>query len=272
MINLIYIYLVLVGAIACASTPTESFYHSHKKDANSGVDRSILSISEGFIEKPYVYDPLGELGDNLPLIRADAFDCVTFVDTVLSLSLAKDVGHFEHIWHKMRYQSQQSSRLERNHFTELHWLDNMQPWLKSCQALPGVKKAVATIDVGAWYGWYCRTFGYSCMSHEKSPSNEVALTYVPSETWMEGRIDARKMLPKVMVVMVVNRANQQLKDKIGTDMLVSHMGFLYQSDQGLRLRHASSIFKKVVDVDFIDYVASRKDSSVLGYALFSIHA
>ncbi|MCL1785926.1 MAG: DUF1460 domain-containing protein, partial [Alphaproteobacteria bacterium] len=59
---------------------------------NSEYAENLGSISAGFIGKRYAADPLGEgTGfDSDPVIREDAFDCVTFVETVMAMSAPGD--------------------------------------------------------------------------------------------------------------------------------------------------------------------------------------
>ena len=275
MINLIGIYLIFLSSLTFADATTDSYYHSHKKDANLSLDDAVISISEKFLGKPYVFDALADPGEQSYTIRGDAFDCVTFVDTVLALSLAEHKDQFSALWHKFRYQDTQATRLERNHFTEVHWLGNLKPWLTACHGLPGSATASARVDVGARYAWYCHASGLAekdCLPYKNRPAQKVTLSYIPTETWLSKNEDLNKNLPKTMLVLVINQGRHQLKQKIGTDMLVSHLGFLYQSKHGLRFRHASLSHKKVVDVDFMDYVSSRKGGTVVGYAVYAIHA
>ena len=77
------------------------------------------SVGEKYLGISYCLDPLGEekLPDIDPLIRFDAFDCVTFVETVLA------DGNEDKLT-KIRYKNAQVSFFNRNHFIESDWLKN----------------------------------------------------------------------------------------------------------------------------------------------------
>ena len=70
-------------------------------------------IGAKYIGAMYLSDPLGEAiaPDTDPLIRDDAFDCVTFVETVIANG---DVDRLN----KIRYANGIPNFIERNHFIE----------------------------------------------------------------------------------------------------------------------------------------------------------
>ena len=96
----------------------------------------IRSNGQQFIGAPYINSPLGEevAPDTDPLIRFDAFDCTTFVETVLANG---DVDKLNRI----RYQDGNIGFLNRNHFIESDWLQNnsdiVGQWHPTPVLLPG---------------------------------------------------------------------------------------------------------------------------------------
>ena len=72
-----------------------------------------------FLGTRYINSPLGEgcAPDSDPLIRFDAFDCTTFVETVIAN------GDIETL-NQIRYKDGQIGFLNRNHFIESDWLVN----------------------------------------------------------------------------------------------------------------------------------------------------
>ena len=76
-------------------------------------------IGAEYVGKKYTADPLGEekFPDLDPLIRFDAFDCMTFVETSIA---GGDVKKLTNI----RYKDGKVDIKNRNHFTELDWLNN----------------------------------------------------------------------------------------------------------------------------------------------------
>ena len=62
-----------------------------------------------------------------------------------------------------------------------------------------------------------------------------------------------------------------LKEKVGTEVDVSHTGFLIKKNDKLYLRHASSIAGQVVDNNLEDYTKRlQKNPKYLGFSLIKI--
>ena len=101
---------------------------SKHQDSESAVAR-MKAFSAEFLGLPYgTSGPLGEgvsgRYDQDPLYRFDTFDCTTFVETVVSLSLSKDVDAFENAMNRIRYEGGEVEFLKRNHFPSLQWIPN----------------------------------------------------------------------------------------------------------------------------------------------------
>ena len=93
------------------------------------------------------------------------------------------------------------------------------------------------------------------------PSQTVDIEYIPF-------VSASELSLKNTMVVLFVADNPKIRDKIGTDLAITHMGFLLPN--GI-LRHASSDYKKVLDVDWQDYVAERtKQKTNLGIVLVEI--
>jgi len=88
----------------------------------------VEAVSELFLGVPYKLGSLGEGPDGEfdrdPLIRFDAFDCTTFVETVMALSLDSDLDSAVRTLQKIRYKDGQIGYATRNHFIELDWVPN----------------------------------------------------------------------------------------------------------------------------------------------------
>ena len=65
--------------------------------------------------------------------------------------------------------------------------------------------------------------------------------------------------------------DDSLKQKAGTEIDISHTGFLIKKDGKLYLRHASSVAGKVVDNDFEKYIEKiQKNPKYMGFSLLEI--
>lgn len=190
-------------------------------------------IGAEYLGAEYIRDPLGEeIGiDTDPLIRFDAFDCTTFVETVLS-------GGSREKLNKIRYKNGKIDFINRNHFIDTDWLENNSNLVENVSAkYADTLVRRVTIDKK---NWFKKKYGIDT-NFEKQTVN---LEYIPYKNAHNIRVD------ETMLVLFVN-APGRAPEKIGTDLAVRHMGLLLPDG---RLRHASIRQKRVVDVDFHKYI------------------
>jgi hypothetical protein len=245
-------------------------------------------FSSRFVGIPYAdQGPLGEgetgRFDQDPLYRFDFFDCTTFVETTLSLSLSTSVDEFETTMNRIRYENGVVDYLKRNHFPSLQWIPNniqngllqeVNSWLLPKQEQ---KTAEAVIDLGSWLNHASiqtiQIPGVS--SDEKNRLLEelkqyasifspviAKLDYLPISTLVLNPILLAK-IPSGTIVSFV-RPNWDLTASIGTHMNVSHQGLIFQKNEKTILRHASSgAEKRVVEVPLLDYLRSIQNHPTL---------
>lgn len=186
----------------------------------------------------YVADPLGEgFGyDSDPLIRDDAFDCTTFVET----SIAD--GDIEKLT-RIRYRDGRVAFDARNHFIETDWLTNNADIVRnvSHHYAPTAIRRV-TINRGAW------ARAVHGVTIDAAPVT-VDLEYIPYSELNEIKNN------RAMIVLFVVGPRDAVTQKIATDIAVVHMGFLLPG--GRILRHAST-GRGVVDDNFSEYVEMRR--------------
>jgi len=207
-------------------------------------------IGSEYVGKKYTNDPLGEekYPDMDPLIRFDAFDCMTFVETSLA------GGDLDKL-NKIRYKGGNIDFLNRNHFMETDWINNNQNIVQNVTDEYG-KTALRNVVIDK-QNWFKKIHKIDT----KIPKQTVKIEYIPYSDLPE--IKNKKTL---IVLFVVN--NPKMRDRIGTDMAISHVGFLLENGV---LRHASRDMGRVVDVNFKDYVAKRaKNKNDLGIILLGI--
>lgn len=227
---LLPIFLVLV--IGCAGHDTNDY------------------IGNAFLGVPYISDPLGEgiAPDNDPIIRFDAFDCTTFVETSLAGGDAQKLN-------KIRYRDGIPNFINRNHFIETDWLENNSDIVENVSHKFGKTQVRhVIIDKKNWF----KTVHNIDTDFAKTATN---LEYIP----LKNAIDINPPRP-VIVLFIIN--NPKIAAKIGTDLAVRHMGFLLP---GGVLRHASRKQKRVVDVNFDKYVQGLlENKNNLGIMLLDI--
>lgn len=203
-----------------------------------------------FLGARYINSPLGEgcAPDSDPLIRFDAFDCTTFVETVMANG---DIGTLNQI----RYKDGKIGFLNRNHFIESDWLVNNSDRVQNVSAdYAQTKIRSVIIDKRSWFKKV-----HNIDTDFKSVA--VELEYIPYEFAKD------LIIEKTMIVLFITD-NADFRDKIGTDLAVVHMGLIMPNGV---LRHASSEHGAVVDVPFKEYVnARKKNKNNLGIALVEI--
>ncbi|GAB3481243.1 DUF1460 domain-containing protein [Marinomonas epiphytica] len=246
----------------------------------------VIEQSEVFLGAPYLANPLGEgvsgRFDSDPLYRFDAFDCTTFVETVLAKAMSHDDDSFVATLTQIRYKNGQVSFENRNHFPSLDWIPNNKHFLKDITvpiAQGKVSYADTVIDKKAWYqamsleSYACHLSKQDCVhllddlrklgsgytkQSVKTPFIPIKLLFkdlkIEEEvTWSGLNNELLAALPNGAVVNWV-RPNWQVKKWIGTNMNISHQGFIVRKGDRVYLRHASEE-KGVVDEDFAEYAA-----------------
>lgn len=261
-------------------------YQTVLNDKNDNTVTRVTKASRNFLGKPYVLFPLGEGPDaefdKNPLYRTDAFDCETYVDTVLALAHANNLSEFKYTINKIRYNKAQVSYLQRNHFTSVDWNPNLrqQDYIKDITAeLPApYKVATAVIDKPNWYRkkqasdiklfapvsaqQSAELLTKLRANSQKTQPIVSRIKYIPlAELFSRqgGQIVPNQKvfdaIPSGAIIEIV-RPNWDVTSKIGTRLNVEHMGFAIRTPQGLMFREASSHKKQVMDFPLGRYLTS----------------
>jgi hypothetical protein len=286
-------FIVLLSQIATSETLPEQqandaitqLYHSHVLMPTAPISRRIAQISAQSLEKPYLLGALGEGDqaqyDQFPLYRLDAFDCETFVDTVIALAKANNLTEFKRLIRHIRYKKGQVSFITRNHFTCLDWNKNNQQQgftkditatIQNQQHHSVAMMAYATIDKPNWYKQLPIT--RIRLPHASIAEKEKRLTrlrqqgqqfaraqsmtpYIPLSILFDssGKPDESLFhkIPNGAIIEIV-RPNWNLTDLIGTHLNVSHLGFAIRTHGQLMFRAATSTNHRVLDVPLVDYL------------------
>jgi hypothetical protein len=273
-----------------------SVYQKLAQNPIPTISQRIIMFSGLFLGKPYALTALGEgpAGDydQFPLYRCDAFDCETYVDTVLALALSHHFNQFKRRINELRYRHADVRFTQRNHFTDLDWNQNnqQQGFLKDItrsiydkHQQPIFKQSRVLIDKPSWYQHMkpnvvriarvndmTRTKKLTELKEEgsKLPLTVSTLPYLPLTALFNKQGQANKeifqQIPNAAIIEIV-RPNWNLCKEIGTHLNVSHLGFAIWKDKTLFFRQASSTAGAVVDSPLIDYLrAARKSPTIKG--------
>lgn len=261
------------------------------------LEDRINALSQVFIGAPYAGGSLGEgeqgIYDQDPLVRFGEFDCTTYVETILAGALSQSADDFMSNLMSLRYKNGHVAFTQRNHFPSLDWIPNNQDKLEDITggvAQNSLMTAKTIIDKRAWYQKKGKKF-FHCdddssvhcdallaQFHKEGDafSPEIAtIDYVPltalysavgvdADNSDEKKIDRSLLarIPSGSVITMV-RPGWALKKWIGTNMNVSHQGLAIRKDGQLFLRHASVLYQKVIDEDFVDYFSRYSTASSL---------
>ena len=220
--------LCLLGAAALAGAPTAGAAGSETRisqlieEARSKgtISQRIDFISGALRGTPYLgYTLIG--GPTRPekfVVRDDAFDCVTFCETVLAAAIASNRGQFDTVLRNVRYHNGAVAWRERNHYF-FEWCqhnveNNMCRWVR----LEGAVEINKTVDSEPGLG-----------------RRQFTMTVVPSASFLA---NGGKLERGDIVGFVSRRPNLDY----------FHTGFVAFDKAGvLLLRHASQSRRRVLD-------------------------
>ena len=259
--------LVLAGVALAAPLPSQV---QVAVDASRSLTTSerIDTVSEALLGAQYARDPLGEgvAPDTDPLVRYDAFDCLTYVEEVMALSLSSVPEEANDIRVALRYGKKAPSYTSRHHFMSLQWLpvNLQQGYLTDIGARFGITTPLnKDVDDRIWTTWNGRARFHH--TDEELPRGPMSLNVLPLATAKERAKD----IPTGTLVLTVR------EDWWWRPIWVSHIGFVIQTPDGPRVRHATTLGEDGVREHgfswYLDHIEQYKNPPVLGVALYEAH-
>lgn len=248
------------------------------------LPKRIQYFSGLFLEKPYALTALGEGAhgqfDQAPLYRFDAFDCQTYVETVLALTLADSPTNFKRCINHIRYANGKIDYIQRHHFTSPDWnqFNQQQGLLKDITTSivdqnhhPIARYADAEIAVSNWYRHFdlakirichaSKSFAKQQLDLLKQraknlPNKRSRLAYIPIETLVSKDKSSRYILDQIPngAILEIVRPNWDLTQAIGTHLNVSHLGWAIREHGEVYFYQASSLSSNIVKSPLIDYL------------------
>ncbi|CDZ75747.1 hypothetical protein BN59_00005 [Legionella massiliensis] len=269
-------------------------YQTLDNNPPTNMPNRLDAISSEFIGKVYLLGALGEgpdaLYDQEPRYRMDAFDCDTYVTTVLALALAKNQQGFKQCLSKVRYKDGQVDFISRNHFMSLDWNPNNQQQnfiqditesIKDGNHQAVAQIATALIDKPSWYEHFSnknirlnsadenehtKRLAELKVAGSKLEKQNASIPYLPLTSLFDSQghpnLFLFEQIPNGAIIEIV-RPNWNLRELIGTNLNVSHLGFAFWKNGTLLFRQASSQYGKVVEVPLIDYLRETMKSPTI---------
>jgi hypothetical protein len=226
----------------------------------------LLVASERFKGTPYVFSPLGEGQgkDPDPLIRYDAVDCLTFVETTMALALAPRPEEVEPTLTRIRYRANPVYE-ERNHLMEADWIPNniAKGFIADVTRTYGKSDAVTVSKTYTDETWSSKSATDLGLPKDHQAKGTFSLSMIPIKKFVARAAGA----PAGTLVVVVRKDQPDLVTR------VSHVGMLVHEKGRAFLRHAALGEKEVIDEPlehFVERHAAFQKWPVEGFALYAV--
>lgn len=277
-----------------ADSSIEGLYHKLNNMPNISMIERIDWISQQFLGTPFILGSLGEgpnaRYDQFPQYRVDGFDCDTYVNTVVSLAMANSLSAFQECIKMMRYNEGKVSYIQRTHFTGLDWNTYHQQYglfkditytIKDKKNQSVAQLATAQIEKPSWYANKTietirlqntnKVLQEERLAELKAKGSKLKIAdekvpYVPLSVLFPEKNKPNMYLfaqiPNGAIIEIV-RPNWNLRERIGTSLNISHLGFAIRDKDQLYFREASSEYGKVVQVPLIEYLQQALSSPTI---------
>jgi hypothetical protein len=237
--------------------------------ADAALAERVVEVSARMLGTPYIHSPLGEGEgkDPDPPLRFDAVDCLTYVEQVLALSLARSPDDAPRILGELRYGARPTYE-DRNHLMEAQWLPNnvQKGYLRPVTRALGGKDAQRATKVVTAESWASE----SSRALDLPPSHQVTGTFELDVVPL-GKVLEHARAAKAGTVAVIVR-----EERVRKVTRVTHLGFIVHRKGRPVLRHAArSHYRRVVDEDLETFLLrnSKYDKwPVTGFSFYEVKA
>lgn len=190
----------------------------------------------------YVLDPLGEgpgaTPDADPLLDFQRVDCLTFVEQVYALALARDRAGFDDMLRCIRYGDGQIAYRWRNHYTVSDWLPANRWFMCDLTEpiAPGLTRSMTkTIARGQFFA------KKGLLQYSDLPDEAATTAYIPRDRVAQA---LGGMRTGDMAIFVIDTPG----------IIAGHTGLLRVQDGTVYLQHASATKRTVVTVPLLEYM------------------
>lgn len=204
--------------------------------ANAPLAYRMKAVSEPFLGLPYLVNGHGEGTDPDPdpPARYDSFDCLTFLEEILALSMAGDPLSAPRLRNAMRYRNGEADYTKRHHFMMAQWIpENIAAgFVKDItHTLGETHRIEKKVTRQTWTNWQgSNAFD---LSIDDLPVGSFGLNVLSLDA-AEAAID---QIPAGAIILTVRQPRDW------KPIVVSHVGFVIPSLEGqpARVRHATKM-------------------------------
>ena len=204
---------------------------SHDKE----IDVKMQDFSQTMMGLPYVLNNIGEgvPPDADPIYQFENYDCLSFVETILALSLSQNADEIDLILKGLRYNGEVDYK-NRNHFMISQWIPNaiekgyLKDITKDLGEVQTITKTITTRNWSRWRGRHAFHF-----TNEEYPSGDYLLEVLTLDT-------ARQVIDKIPTgsLIIVVRENRYYNP-----IWITHLGFVVRETVRdttyTKIRHAT---------------------------------
>lgn len=232
------------------------------------ITKRLEYFSKSFIDRPYLASPLGEGRgiDTDPLLRYDAFDCTTYVETVIASALAETDADIVNLLNRIRYTNGRIDFASRRHLPEFQWLaelEQQQVLTDITQKIAGSQTRFlrASISPDIWKQRRWRIVHQ--LEPAALPHRSISLPYIPLD-FVE---TAFSNITQISLISIVRQPRDD------APLLVTHHAFVLPIKGYLYVRHASPDKQAVIDEllpDFLRRLRKQRHWPVAGLNVVTI--
>ena len=218
---------LLAAGRAAAAEPARIARLIKAAQSHARISQRIDFISSALLGLKYqAHTLIG--GPNRPevlVVREDAFDCVTYCETVLAAALVKDVAAFQAALRRIRYDRGQVAWDRRNHYFAEWGKRNVENGI--CRRVP----MEPAVDIDKTVSWY-----------PNLGRRQVSMRAIPRATLMANR---RLLTSGDIIGFVSQRPSLDFY----------HTGFVVLKGGAVMLRHASQSRGRVIEETMDTFIA-----------------
>jgi len=259
-------------------------YYSSPFSKQNDINSRLITALDIYRARPYQYDSVGDGPegdfDNRPIIATHGFDCMTLTNTVLAMVVSEDLPAFYNNYTRIRYQSFPKSYFKRHHFISFQWHPhNVQlGFIKDITSSIQVNnQTISTlletaINYPKWLEFQKKLLSKNQVlspqqnriwqqAMQESSTVQALVHYIKFDDFLaspQATSAILKQIPGGSVVYFVT-PHWDLREVIGTELDIAHLGFITVRDRIHYITHAS--LKGVVTLPLVDYVRKIKESN-----------
>ena len=201
------------------------------------VGNRIEVLSRQFLGLPYQINPLIGAADTPEVftVSLDAFDCVTYMETVLALSFASNAEEFREWLRKIRYEGGRIAWERRNHYMTGWIRSNVRAGVLRPLALPGTDVIVKDRTLNGVPGLHPVRSRFACV-----PKRAI------------GKL-MRRLETGDLIFFASTRKHHD----------VFHCGIIVSDGDRVLVRHASRSSEAVVEQDLSEFLKANRMAGVI---------